>query len=419
MARLFYIEEWREYCKAFSPDLPKPFMDITGILWLGVVLGKKLRLLSVPGVESRLPLVWALLVSPPASMKTTAMQLLTQALPTIFVSLSEDENDFEEIPPHLELAGSPEGVIDTLSLLSGKAVLLWVEEFVSILSATRRNTYAAEWRNFLLRAYHPSLSLTRSLRRQKVVVKDIMPHFISAITPQNLLDYGGLDEVRTGFLTRFIPIFVDETSKTATIPPPEEGDFWLRLIHDHADQMMKYQFRDFIFPSEIEKRYKDLREKLNTMEYESEDEKIWVSRAFEFIPRCALLLSGAETDPDEEKCFILKECWDEAVRMFNEYIIPSIHTIINFLSSGANIYGELLRLVEWMVPRGEVTRSEIIRKFRWDRKMMGEIEQMAKDGGFIYVEDGYVRGQGRPEQRWRLISLPDEIKNKLEKEGGN
>jgi len=415
MAKVYFIEEWREYCKAFSPDLPKPYIDITGILWLGVVLGKKLCLLSVPGVESRLPLVWVLLVSPPAGLKTTAMQLLRQALPHTTISISEEE--YEEIPTDVELSGSPEGVLDILALLSGKSLLLWLEEFVSILSALKRNTYSAEWRNFLLRAYHPSLSLTRSLRRQKVAIKDIMPHFVSAITPQNLLDYGGLDEVRTGFLTRFIPIFVDEAPKTATTPPPEEGDFWLRLIHDHADQMIRYPFRDFIFPSEIEKRYKDLREKLNTMEYESEDEKIWVSRAFEFIPRCALLLSGAETDPDEEKCFILKECWDEAVRMFNEYIIPSIHTIINFLSSGANIYGELLRLVEWMVPRGEVTRSEIIRKFRWDKKMMGEIEQMAKDGGFIYVEDGYVRGQGRPEQRWRLISLPDEIRKKIDKGG--
>jgi hypothetical protein len=415
MAKVFVIEEWREYCKAFSPDLPKPFMDITGILWLGVVLGKKLRLLSVPGVESRLPLIWALLVSPPAGLKTTAMQLLRQALPHITISISEEE--YEEIPADVELSGSPEGVLDTLSLLSGKSVLLWIEEFVSILSALKRNTYSAEWRNFLLRAYHPSLSLTRSLRRQKVVIKDIMPHFVSAITPQNLLDYGGLDEVRTGFLTRFIPIFVDETPKTATTPPPEEGDFWLRLIHEHADQMIRYPFRDFVFPSEIEKKYKGLREKLDMLEYESDDEKIWVSRAFEFVPRCALLLSGVETDPDEEKCYILQDCWQEAERMFNKYIIPSIKTILNFLSSGANIYGELLRLVEWMVPRGEVTRSEIIRKFRWDRKTMGEVEQMARDGGFIYVEDGYVHGQGRPEQRWKLISLPDEVRKKIDKGG--
>jgi hypothetical protein len=419
VARLFFIEEWREYCRAFSPDLPKPFADITGILWLGVLLGKKVRLLSVPGVESRLPLIWVLLVSPPASLKTTAMHLLIQALPSVFIPITEDKDDFEEIPLHLELAGSPEGIIDHLALLSDKAVLLWVEEFVSILSATKRNTYSAEWRNFLLRAYHPSFSLTRSLRRQKIVIKNLMPHFISAITPQNLIDYGGLEEIRTGFLTRFLPIFVEETPKTASTPPPEEGNFWLRLIHDHAVQLMGYSFRDFVFTSEIEKRYKNLREKLNAIEYESDDEKIWVSRAFEFIPRSALLLSGAETDPDEEKCFILKECWDEAERMFFEYIIPSIKSILNFLSSGAYIYGELLRLIQWMMPKGEVTRSEIIRKFRWDKKMMGEIEQMAKDGGFIYIEDGYTRGQGRPEQRWRLISLPEEIQLKLEKEGGN
>jgi hypothetical protein len=414
MARVFVLEEWREYCKAFSPDLPKPFMDITGILWLGVVLGKKLRLLSVPGVESRLPLIWALLVSPPASMKTTAMQLLIQALPSIAIPISDDE--IEEMPLHLELAGSPEGVLDTLSLLSGNSLLLWVEEFVSVLSATRRNTYAAEWRNFLLRAYHPSFSLTRSLRKQKIVVKDIMPFFITAITPQNLMEFGGLEEVRTGFLTRFVPIWVENVKKTATVPNPEDGDVMLMLLHDHAQQYISYPFRDFKFSQEIQKRYNALLDELSQRDYQIEDEKVWAIRAFEFVPRASLLLAGVEVSPDDEENIIPLHCWQEAEEIFRKYILPSIEKVMDFLTTTdepRNLYPELYRLLEWLAPRKEATRSEILRRFRWKSDFLDKIGLQGEDLGFLYVEDGYIGRKGRPDQKWILRQLPDDILRKL------
>jgi hypothetical protein len=407
------IDEWREYCKAFSPDLPKPFMDITGILWLGVVLGKKLRLLSVPGVESRLPLVWALLVSPPASMKTTAMQLLIQALPSVAIPISDDE--IEEMPLHLELAGSPEGVLDTLSLLSGNSLLLWVEEFVSVLSATRRNTYAAEWRNFLLRAYHPSFSLTRSLRKQKIVVKDIMPFFITAITPQNLMEFGGLEEVRTGFLTRFVPIWVENVKKTATVPDQEDGDVMLMLLHDMAKKLVHYPHRDFKFSQEIQRRYNALLDELSQRDYQIEDEKVWAIRAFEFVPRASLLLAGAEVSLDDENIIPL-QCWQEAEEIFRKYILPSIEKVMNYLTTTNephNPYPELLRLLEWLAPRKEATRSEILRRFHWKSKFLDEIGLQGEDLGFLYVEDGYTGRKGRPDQKWILRQLPDDILRKL------
>jgi hypothetical protein len=414
MAKVFVIEEWREYCKAFSPDLPKPFMDITGILWLGVVLGKKLRLLSVPGVESRLPLIWALLVSPPAGLKTTAMQLLRQALPSIAVPISEEE--IEEMPLHLELAGSPEGVLDILSLLSGNSLLLWVEEFVSVLSATRRNTYAAEWRNFLLRAYHPSFSLTRLLRKQKIVVKDIMPFFITAITPQNLMEFGGLEEVRTGFLTRFVPIWVEDVKKTSIVPHPEDGDVMLMLIHDHAQQYISYPFRDFTFSQEIQKRYNTLLDELSQREFQIEDEKVWAMRAFEFVPRASLLLAGAEVSPDNDENIIPLHCWQEAEQIFRKYILPSIEKVMNYLTTAnepRNPYPELLRLLEWLAPRKEATRSEILRRFHWKSKFLDEIGLQGEDLGFLYVEDSYTGRKGRPDQKWTLRQLPEDILRKL------
>jgi hypothetical protein len=414
MARLFYLESWREYCKAFSPDLPKPFADITGILWLGVVLGKKLRLLSVPGVESRLPLIWALLVSPPASLKTTAMQLLIQALPSVAIPVSDDE--IEEMPLHLELAGSPEGVLDTLSLLSGNSLLLWVEEFVSVLSATRRNTYAAEWRNFLLRAYHPSFSLTRSLRKQKIVVKNIMPFFITAITPQNLMAFGGLEEVRTGFLTRFVPIWVEDIKKTSTIPNPDDGDVMLMLIHDHAQKLASHPSRDFLFPPDVKKQYNELMSELEEKEYQNDEEKIWAMRAFEFVPRASLLLAGVEVPPNGGN-FIPLECWNEAERMFRQHILPSIKNVMEFLTATdepRNLYPELYRLLEWLAPRKEATRSEILRRFHWKSDFLDKIGLQGEDLGYLFVEDGFARGKkGRPEQKWTLHQLPEDIIRKI------
>lgn len=394
----FLRELYHHYVASSSPDMATSYADAIFYVWLSTLIGARIRLRDVPGELSAYPCIWLVLVGEPATYKSSALRLLLASLREIEDRVDENGDPF---PFAISLHGSPEGLLQILAATpKGEGVLIYRDEFVSLLRAAKRDSYASAWRDMLLELYSPFTPITRVLRKERIVVENAFTPFISTITPVNLTAYAGMEELRTGFLTRFIPLSPSAPISAKATDIPEK---YLEHLYGFArDLRSAFPHPSFITLNDAAETL--LVEKLSEVEVKRKklDSELhpWLLRASELLPKCAALLAAASfrhivTEEDVEEAFFFVEIAWKGV----EQIYSSL--------GGYEVWRELYRLLEWLAPRGEATRSEIIRKFRWTTRMLNEVEMLAQQSGYIYIENG--KTQGRPVQLWRLLELPEEF----------
>jgi len=408
--RPYIWDAWEEYCRALSPDLPQPFLDVSLLLWLGMGLGHQVRLLDLPGTETGFPIFWFLLVAPPASLKSTTMSLLKNAIPP--TNRTKEGNELSAV---LELIGSVEGIFSALSEYEDTPVLLMREEFVSILSTAKRNTYSAEWRNFLLEIYHPRYSATRTLRKENIELSTITPFLITSITPENLLRWGGREEVETGFLTRFIPIHIRQLEKSDAQPNTERGENTKSFLQEKMREYRELPPRKFRFSQSAYQLHRELYEKLiASLPNQPELAQRWLVRGWEVVARAALLFAAAEIAEDEERWMqseilpVEERHLQLALQIFTEHIYPSIRHLAQFLVVGERVFTETVRVAKFLQQEGgKATRSKIMYYLHLPAKLTEEIKLTGYQMG-IWVFSN-ERTLGRKKELWRLIAPPPEL----------
>jgi len=394
----FAYELWKRYILSSSPDMPKSFVTATFLTWVSTLVGPRIIFRDVPGELTKYPCVWFILVGPPGSFKSSAIRLLIRALPPD-----------REPPSSLSLHGSPEGLLQILSGLErGEGVLLHRDEFVAILRSSRKDSYASAWRELLLELYAPYTPITRTLRKETIRVTDAFTPFIGSITPQNLLEYGGMEEVRTGFLTRFLPVLPSPVEKVEEVSPStEEYRKMLLSLADDLCNHYRYPSSIYLLPEAMEPMQEFLADWQKKVEREPEEElQAWLRRTGELLPKASALFCASDfrfqiSIDDIELAKEMLHQVEQGVRKVYNQLSASVERV--------SAHAELLRLLRWLAPRGSAKRSEIYRKFRWGTRMMREIEELAKDMGYIYIENGKIDGRGHPTQEWKLLSLPPEI----------
>jgi len=409
MERPLVLQGYEDYCKAFSPDLPQAFSDTTSILWLGIGLGHKCRLIDIPGKDTSYPLLWLLLISPPASLKSTAINLLRDALPPTTTDTKEGEELPTTIIPDLS---SVEGVFNQLAQYQETSLLLIQEEFVSLLSNARKNSYLSQWRNFLLSAYHPRLSRPRSLAKKTFEISDITLFVATSITPENLLRWGGEEELQSGFLTRFMPVFLPEGIERGNGEPNTLlGENTQTFLIETQRRYWELPFRNFRFTPSARELYQKLNQKFQaTIPQHPELAQNWLARGWESVPRIALLLSACEIAEDEarwkrEKILPVEERHLLlALDIFKKYIYPSIVKVSQFLLAGDRVYRETMRVANYLKQKEDhkATRSEIMYKLHLSAELTEKVKYTGYQMGlWIFSNE---RTTSKKMEIWRLIS---------------
>jgi hypothetical protein len=414
---------WREYVRSLSPDLPIPFADMTGLLWAGVVAGHKVMLSDLPGSRARHPIFWVLFIGPPFSMKSQARDYLIDALPE--VAIQQKGMEIITSPLHLPLSlSSVEGVYEQLTLLSNRSILLWTDEFDPLLSSQYQKDYTAKWRSFLLEHYQPHFTEVRSLKGKVMKVTDMTIYFLSSTTPENLARLGGEREIRTGFLTRFLPIWVGNVKREHFVTLSEVGEQWRKFFLELADDLSNQTIHCANPPSEPTREISFSQYKLSEeamvfwiekngefqemLQREEELTARWLARSWEFVPRAALLLAYVQHQSSQ---IVFKEEIEEAYRIWKSYISPSIRRCVQFLISSKE-YAKLSEIIKWIIKekKGVATRREIVRKFRLTSFEIDILRQMGEDMDILITQDGRApKGSGRPKEIWRVIDLPNEF----------
>ncbi len=387
---------WDEYVATVEPRMALSFSRATALVWLSTVVGNRLILRGIPGAMLRYPQIWVLLVAPPWRGKTTAMNLLIQALPPAREWWDRERKEEVKLPYSYTLSGSPEGFYSLFAVAKGEGILITKDEFVHILSASRRNTYLAEWRQFLLELM-PHSRFSRVLRRETIYIDDVFCPFISTITPGNLLRYAGMEEVRTGFLTRFLPIVPSPESISAS--PTMETEEYITHFASFAEELRDaFPPRTSLYATEGAQRIYTAEEKKFLAWVEAQEEEIrpWYGRAWEFVPRAATLIAAAR-----RKYFVEEDEMERALALL-PMVKEGIEAVYTHLGEG-DIAADAERVLFYLRQQGgEARRSEVIRKFRWAPKKVEEVKRHLLDAGYILCENGKPEEKGRPYEIWLL-----------------
>jgi len=413
-------QAFKEYCKAFSPDMPDGYIALAIPVWLGVGLGHKARLLDVPGKWAGYPIFWSLFVAPSSSFKSSIIEYTKSAIPKKkFSTLTGEEEPIIIVPDY----SSVEGILADLSKHEATDFLIVIDEFYKLLADAQKNSYHAQIKGFLHISYKPRFSYSRSLKGGRTEFEDATIWVMTAATKDELIKNGGRRELEGGFLTRFMPIFFEkQPPKTSLKSDILFGERTRQTLLRLQEIYRELPPKDFRFTPEAEELYVEIKEKFeDALPKHLSEVQSWLARGFEAMLHYALLLAAA--DAVEELVIVDwgkelktdKQKWEEedclpverkhlllAFGVLRDYIYPSIIRISQKLI-GEPIAKEVDRVAEFILLNGgKATRAEIMRHFRYSAKTMEEILKTGEQGDKLACSND--RTKGRATQIIRVIT---------------
>lgn len=187
-----FIERYQAWAVTRT-DAPREFHIGGALMALATVLSDKLITNTAFG-EIR-PNIWVMLMADSTiSRKTTSMRLSTQ--------ITEGAG----VDNLLATDGSIEGLLTELSARRHKASVFVRDEFTSLVAGAKRKDYQAGLLSDLCGLYDGT-RIKRRLRKETIEAKDPIFLLFAGGVESNLLELLTHEDITSGFIPRFLPIF--------------------------------------------------------------------------------------------------------------------------------------------------------------------------------------------------------------------
>lgn len=160
--------------------------------------------------------IWAILIGPSTiSHKSTLLSMAYEILSDVMID-NITSQDY-----------SPEGLFAELSEMSGNGeypthAVSIMDEFAGFVQAMGKKDYMANTKELMMQLYDSRKKIKRRLKKEHYTIRDPYFVWITATSMEGFLDAFKIQDIQTGFLPRFIPVFfnrnrmINETIKDIT-----------------------------------------------------------------------------------------------------------------------------------------------------------------------------------------------------------
>jgi hypothetical protein len=205
-----FLERYQDWAKKRT-DAPVEFHTGGALMALSVTLSDRLAIPTQ--FASVRPNLWVLLLADSTiSRKSTSMNLAEE----IYGPVAED--------CLLATDGTMEGLLTELSLREGRTSVFVRDEFTGLLAGAKKKDYMSDFLAQMCALYDGKASKRRLSKTTIEVKSPIMPLFAGGVESR-MLELLTHEDVTSGFVPRFIPIFgqTDVTRLTLIGPPRSDA----------------------------------------------------------------------------------------------------------------------------------------------------------------------------------------------------
>jgi transposase len=405
------IEEWVRFYKFLSPDMPDDPATLCCFSFLATIWSHYIYIPKFPYKMSAD--LWLLFISPPAGLKSTAIDYLKDVLN------KEDYNTPlpEEEKSARQLQGSYEGMCDWLAEHDNRSVLLYQDEFAPLILASQG--YKGELKSELARFYGAHQSYSRTLRQRKgqkgrIEIQDITVNLIAGIQPAVFSQIPQID-LSQGLLTRFLPIrfgggLNSYRHRRIRAEEREKINYWISIrdrMRERIEEAMKETgdllLVDFLPEAEeIYDTYLDIADEWKL--HQPEETQNWIHRQILSLGKLASLCAIAEQ---------WEEGWEFWIKPSHLYAVaPLWKKALEFIPQLALQLGKSFasimarKIADWIAQQGarEIRVRTIARNFNLSKKQVDAIIETGEIQGLWEREK--VQGRGQPSEIIRLLGNP-------------
>jgi hypothetical protein len=200
-----FIERYREWAGSRT-DAPREFHVGGALMALSTALSDKVVVGTTFG-EVR-PNIWVMLLADSTiSRKTTSMRL------------SQEISEGAGIDSLLATDGSMEGLLTELDARKGQTSVFVRDEFTSFVAGTKKKDYMSGMLSDLCGLYDGT-TVKRRLRKEVIKVKDPIFLLFAGGVETKMLELLSHEDITSGFIPRFLPIFGHTTVAELTLIGP-------------------------------------------------------------------------------------------------------------------------------------------------------------------------------------------------------
>lgn len=362
-----FIDRYIEWAKGRSDAAPQ-YHEATAFVVLSAVLSGVIKLEASFG--TLIPNIWVMILADTTlTRKSTAMDMAMELIEEV------DDNAL------LATEATTEGIMQALSMRSGRPSIFHKDEFSGLLESMKRKDYLSGLAEILTKLYDGKKQ-TRQLRREEVVVRNPVLLLLTGGIKSKIYELMDHEYISSGFAPRFIFVTAEsDMSRYRPVGPrsEEDDDTYADLVQELSELKDLYtssmtmriggqkietpaEFKAEL-PKEVWERYNQFEIQMVSYGVESDVPALYtpmMDRLSKTGLKCAMLIAAARQDPTK-KGKVVVEMQDllKAITFVDKWRKYAIEIVQN---AGKTVSEKRIEAVFKLIHshRGSVPRSKIM-----------------------------------------------------------